>query len=214
MYLLLLVWQGAYFAWKATAMGKNYVNGKTFLEKRYWIMNKSYYNCKCSDVDYKMGWAWCTPHRLLVDNLLFSFSRYNNDLELEDAIHTAILTLKVKFLLFSRRRKKYPGHWTLFFTVALFLPFIIITLFGVCVTGEFRGSDDRGEHWGGDLQRGRLQKTHPGRGERLPGCHCVNMPCLVLGLAGHISRQRHSSIVANSPVTHFCKLWLIFWKHD
>ncbi len=26
--------QGAYFAWKATAMGKNYINGKTFLEKR------------------------------------------------------------------------------------------------------------------------------------------------------------------------------------
>ena len=26
--------KGAYFAWKATAMGKNYVNGKTFLEKR------------------------------------------------------------------------------------------------------------------------------------------------------------------------------------
>ena len=26
--------QGAYFAWKATALGKNYVNGKTFLEKR------------------------------------------------------------------------------------------------------------------------------------------------------------------------------------
>ena len=25
---------GAYFAWKATAMGKNNVNGKTFLEKR------------------------------------------------------------------------------------------------------------------------------------------------------------------------------------
>lgn len=25
---------GAYFAWKATAMGKNYINGKTFLEKR------------------------------------------------------------------------------------------------------------------------------------------------------------------------------------
>lgn len=28
----------------------------------------------------------------------FVFSRYNNDLELEDAIHTAILTLKVCFL--------------------------------------------------------------------------------------------------------------------
>ncbi|KAF4521084.1 hypothetical protein B566_EDAN010958 [Ephemera danica] len=47
---------GAYFAWKATAMGKNYINGKTFLEKRY-----------------------------------------NEDLELEDAVHTAILTLKEGF---------------------------------------------------------------------------------------------------------------------
>jgi len=47
---------GAYFAWKATAMGKNYVNGKTFLEKRY-----------------------------------------NEDLELDDAVHTAILTLKEGF---------------------------------------------------------------------------------------------------------------------
>jgi len=47
---------GAYFAWKATAMGKNYVNGKAFLEKRY-----------------------------------------GEDLELDDAIHTAILTLKEGF---------------------------------------------------------------------------------------------------------------------
>lgn len=47
---------GAYFAWKATAIGKNHINGKTFLEKRY------------SD---KLG--------------------------LEDAIHTAILTLKESF---------------------------------------------------------------------------------------------------------------------
>jgi 20S proteasome subunit alpha 2 len=47
---------GAYFAWKATAIGKNFVNGKTFLEKRY-----------------------------------------NDTMELEDAIHTAILTLKEGF---------------------------------------------------------------------------------------------------------------------
>lgn len=47
---------GAYFAWKATAMGKNFVNGKTFLEKRY-----------------------------------------SETLELEDAVHTAILTLKESF---------------------------------------------------------------------------------------------------------------------
>merc|ERR550514_1660605 len=47
---------GTYFAWKASAIGKNMVNAKTFLEKRY-----------------------------------------SDDLELEDAIHTAILTLKEGF---------------------------------------------------------------------------------------------------------------------
>ncbi|KAF6200043.1 hypothetical protein GE061_006343 [Apolygus lucorum] len=47
---------GAYFAWKATAMGKNFINGKTFLEKRY---------IETQDI--------------------------------EDAVHTAILTLKEGF---------------------------------------------------------------------------------------------------------------------
>lgn len=47
---------GAYFAWKATAMGKNFNNCKGFLEKRY-----------------------------------------SEELELEDAIHTAILALKEGF---------------------------------------------------------------------------------------------------------------------
>ena len=45
---------GSFWAWKASAIGKNMVNAKTFLEKRY-----------------------------------------NEDIEIEDAIHTAILTLKV-----------------------------------------------------------------------------------------------------------------------
>jgi 20S proteasome subunit alpha 2 len=44
---------GSYWAWKATALGKNMLNAKTFLEKRY-----------------------------------------SEDLQLEDAVHTAILTLK------------------------------------------------------------------------------------------------------------------------
>merc|ERR1719327_2491507 len=44
---------GAYFGWKASAIGKNHVNAMTFLEKRY-----------------------------------------SEDIELEDAVHTAILTLK------------------------------------------------------------------------------------------------------------------------
>merc|ERR1711977_463793 len=47
---------GAFFGWKASAIGKNYVNAKTFLEKRY-----------------------------------------SDDIEVEDAIHTAILTLKEGF---------------------------------------------------------------------------------------------------------------------
>ena len=47
---------GAYFAWKATAIGKNYINAKNFLEKRF-----------------------------------------QDDMELEDAIHTALLTLREGF---------------------------------------------------------------------------------------------------------------------
>jgi 20S proteasome subunit alpha 2 len=47
---------GSYWAWKASAIGKNSLNAKTFLEKRY-----------------------------------------NAEMELEDAIHTAILTLKEGF---------------------------------------------------------------------------------------------------------------------
>ena len=47
---------GAYFAWKATAIGKNHANAKNFLEKRY-----------------------------------------QDGMELEDAVHTALLTLREGF---------------------------------------------------------------------------------------------------------------------
>ena len=47
---------GAYFGWKATAIGKNYLNAKAFLEKRY-----------------------------------------QDEMELEDAVHTALLTLREGF---------------------------------------------------------------------------------------------------------------------
>lgn len=52
---------GAAFGWKATAIGKNYVNAKTFLERRY-----------------------------------------NDDMELDDAVHIALLTL----------RESYEGEMT------------------------------------------------------------------------------------------------------
>jgi len=47
---------GCFYPWKATALGKNYINARSFLERRY-----------------------------------------NEDLELDDAVHTAILTLKESF---------------------------------------------------------------------------------------------------------------------
>jgi len=47
---------GAYWAWKASAIGKNYLNAQTFLEKRY-----------------------------------------NEEMEVEEAVHTAILTMKEGF---------------------------------------------------------------------------------------------------------------------
>lgn len=62
---------GSYFAWKASAIGKNMINAKTFLEKRYVY----------SDIIFYIIW-----------NI-----RYVDDLELEDAVHTAILTLKEGF---------------------------------------------------------------------------------------------------------------------
>ena len=81
-------------------MGKNSVNGKTFLEKRYMVEIEAY---------EKVSWRWNTSIdiKILFDLKItfhwyseethFSFSRYSEDLELEDAVHTAILTLKVHF---------------------------------------------------------------------------------------------------------------------
>ena len=47
---------GAYFGWRASAIGKNYTNAKTFLEKRY-----------------------------------------SPEMELEDAVHTSLLTMREGF---------------------------------------------------------------------------------------------------------------------
>ncbi|KAJ3091429.1 Proteasome subunit alpha type-2 [Quaeritorhiza haematococci] len=63
---------GSYFAWKATAIGKNMINAKTFLEKR----QKSKLILSMSTI------------------FVFRIRRYNASMETEDAVHTAILTLK------------------------------------------------------------------------------------------------------------------------
>jgi 20S proteasome subunit alpha 2 len=63
---------GSFWAWKASAIGKNMVNAKTFLEKRYVVL-------------------------LLLLPSTDGLRRYNDDISLEDAIHTALLTLKEGF---------------------------------------------------------------------------------------------------------------------
>lgn len=57
---------GAYFSWYATAIGKNYISGKSFLEK--------------------------VGATFLADD-----QRWSEDMELEDAVHTAMLALKENF---------------------------------------------------------------------------------------------------------------------
>ena len=68
---------GSFWAWKASAIGKNMINAKTFLEKRCVAITASIY-------------IYCL-------NLTLDTCRYNDDISLEDAIHTALLTLKEGF---------------------------------------------------------------------------------------------------------------------
>ncbi|KAM6148233.1 LOW QUALITY PROTEIN: ubiquitin-conjugating enzyme E2 Q2-like [Rhynchocyon petersi] len=90
--LLNFSFKAAYFACKATAMGKNYVNGKTFLEKRLRIIVKSIPEDVCI---FEYGNIVSFDH--LDELLYFSHNDIIEDLELEDAIHTAVLTLKESF---------------------------------------------------------------------------------------------------------------------
>ncbi|XP_062215450.1 proteasome subunit alpha type-2-like [Phragmites australis] len=79
---------GSYFSLKASAMGGNVSNAKTFLEKR--------------SVTTCAGLVADLIEKLLKDmhNVgsvyfnFFSVALYTEDMELDDAIHTAILTLK------------------------------------------------------------------------------------------------------------------------
>lgn len=70
---------GSFWAWKASAIGKNQVNAKTFLEKRF------------------VALAFALPLSQRTPLTLLSECRYNDELSLEDAIHTALLTLKEGF---------------------------------------------------------------------------------------------------------------------
>jgi len=70
---------GSFWAWKASAIGKNMINAKTFLEKRCAAIT----TCLFHFLLNRCFWIW-----------IFS---YNDDISLEDAIHTALLTLKEGF---------------------------------------------------------------------------------------------------------------------
>lgn len=55
--------KGAYFAWKATAMGKNHINGKSFLEKRFVDIYVKAIKVliKIDSSGTAKNWSWRTP---------------------------------------------------------------------------------------------------------------------------------------------------------
>ena len=79
---------GAYFGWRASAIGKNFTNAKTFLEKvRGWEDGRARLRATAPPTR--------TPTHLLPPLPLPQ--RYTEDMELEDAVHTALLTLREGF---------------------------------------------------------------------------------------------------------------------
>lgn len=74
---------GSYFGWKATAIGKNFVSAKTFLEKRY--------------VHAMLAEPRGTQSVRPYPDVCCRGCRYNEEMEIEDAVHTALLTLKEGF---------------------------------------------------------------------------------------------------------------------
>jgi 20S proteasome subunit alpha 2 len=85
---------GSYWAWKASAIGKGMVNARTFLEKRYAS------RCACMRACMRVV-CWCVTVGVLVASMLIyvvlRINSYKEDVGLEDAVHTAILTLKEGF---------------------------------------------------------------------------------------------------------------------
>ena len=93
---------GSYFAWKASAIGKNMTNAKTFLEKRYrWVGGAA----TPLHLLHLYPHGSSKQHQCLYFNFFVFFVKKNRaalfrrseDMELEDAIHTALLTLKEGF---------------------------------------------------------------------------------------------------------------------
>jgi 20S proteasome alpha/beta subunit len=99
---------GAYFGWRASAIGKNFTNAKTFLEKVRLTFLHSLSLAGC----LSMGWRLRHPFHIsplspcgLLATLPSPYlafptcllQRYSEDMELEDAIHTSLLTLREGF---------------------------------------------------------------------------------------------------------------------
>ncbi len=82
---------GSYWAWKASAIGKGMVNARTFLEKRY-ARNFCPVVRACA-VCVTVG----VPPMLIYICVVLRINSYKEDVGLEDAVHTAILTLKEGF---------------------------------------------------------------------------------------------------------------------
>merc|ERR1719348_1995676 len=75
---------GCYFPWKATALGKNYHNARSFLERRY-------------NEELELDDAVHTAILTLKESFEGQMNEHNIEIGICDAVHTAILTLKESF---------------------------------------------------------------------------------------------------------------------
>ena len=85
---------GSYWAWKASAIGKNMINAKTFLEKRQAYSDQRSQKKSVHSIPIR---SKPIDHHHDHQHKHHPFNRYTDEMELEDAIHTAILTLKEGF---------------------------------------------------------------------------------------------------------------------
>jgi Proteasome subunit len=108
---------GAYFGWKASAIGKNFLNAKSFLEKRYndemelddaihtvssQLVTKIFVFLPRSDTPL-LQVSYLMLYQSIAHNMaLVLEKRYNGEMELDDAIHTVSAALHCSSVVSER----------------------------------------------------------------------------------------------------------------
>lgn len=146
---------GAYFGWKATAIGKDSVSAETFLERVRGVRRLS------SVASGGGGECGVLTHRDVEPA-----QRYNDDLEIEDAIHTALLTLREGFE--GEVRSLFFAYWLCVAQCVLHSPISFTPMSALPADGR---EQHRGRHHQG---RQEVPRADARRGEGLPGAGGVS----------------------------------------